>query len=328
MARSQQRNTKGGQSNIASPPGGDAGTPRKSRPVEKATATTTAKGKLSKSRASNAKEKLAEARRVADENTKAMQLRKDEEGKKQRQKEEAAAAQEAAKRQAWLAAKAKFSLGHASLAPIAATQDDIGWDNFVCGQIARLMRVHMELHLRTAPTRMVAKSWCCGLATRLLELVHTQWTVRNDSFVHAITEDGAKREELHQLRDSITAEFLEGSDSLLPEFRHLLDETFESVWDKSVSDRRQWLIEVAAARELPSGCTSMISPAPLATPFVTNWTYRSKSSTQIVTPRCPATSHHSSLVPAARIAATIRLNVLKSNLSFPGSVDPLYYIVV
>ena len=108
MARSQQRNTKGGQSNIASPPGGDAGTPRKSRPVEKATATATAKGKLSKSRASNAKEKLAEARRVADENAKAMQLRKDEEEKKQRQKEEAAAAQEAAKRQAWLAAKAKF----------------------------------------------------------------------------------------------------------------------------------------------------------------------------------------------------------------------------
>ena len=151
---------------------------------------------------------------------------------------------------------AEASLGHASLAHIAAMQDDIGWDNFVCGRIALLIRGHVEAHLRMAPTRLTATSWCCGFVTRLLELVHKQWTVRND-FVHGITEQGAKREELTQLRDSITAELLEGSDTLLPEFRALFNESFETLWAKSVSDRRQWLVEVAAARTI-----SDIEPEP------------------------------------------------------------------
>ena len=110
----------------------------------------------------------------------------------------------------------------------AATQDDVGWGNFVCGRVALLTRGHVEAHLRMVPTSLTATSWCCGFVTRLLELAHKQWTARND-FVHGTTEQGAKRKELTQLRDSITAELLEGSDTLLPEFRALFNESFEAL---------------------------------------------------------------------------------------------------
>jgi hypothetical protein len=94
------------------------------------------------------------------------------------------------------------------------------------------------------------------LVTRLLEWVHSQWMDRND-FVHDITEQGAKREEVQQLRDSIAAEFLDGMESLLPEFHHLFSESFETLWAKPISDRRQWLVEMAAARAI-----SEIEPEP------------------------------------------------------------------
>ena len=80
-------------------------------------------------------------------------------------------------------------------------------------------------------------------------MVHDQWMVRND-FVHDTQELGAKREEIGTLREEIELEYFDGPQGLSNEFQHLFKDSFDTLWLKPVHERRQWLVEVRAARDI------------------------------------------------------------------------------
>ena len=151
-----------------------------------------------------------------------------------------------------------------TLALIATAQDEIGWDNFVSGRISRHMRRYMQTHYESMPTQRLAASWSKELVHQLLQMVHEQWMVRNN-YVHDVTELGEKREAVEELRDSLEAEFYDGTTDLAEEFHHLFEESFEKLWSRPVSARRQWLVEVTAAREI-SLLEATIVPVPRPPP--------------------------------------------------------------
>jgi hypothetical protein len=60
----------------------------------------------------------------------------------------------------------------------AATQDAIGWDNFIMGMTSHKLLAIQSAHFHTAGKSYLATRWITGLITQLLQVTHTQWIYR------------------------------------------------------------------------------------------------------------------------------------------------------
>lgn len=139
-------------------------------------------------------------------------------------------------------------------------QDKIGWANFMLGRFPTRVRQYMHAHFQQIDTLRSATSWTRGLVIRLLQVTHDQWLARNE-FVHDRVEEGLTREAAQTLQDNIEAQYLEGGDSLLPEDSYLFNPTLAQLQESSVADRRQWLIEIEAAREIAENAQRLAEDA-------------------------------------------------------------------
>jgi hypothetical protein len=58
---------------------------------------------------------------------------------------------------------------------IAASQDKIGWGNFMMGMISSRLISIQESHLWLCTPYQSAKKWETGLITQILQVTHAQW---------------------------------------------------------------------------------------------------------------------------------------------------------
>ena len=135
------------------------------------------------------------------------------------------------------------------LLKLALAQDAIGWMNFTCGRISRSFRLYMQRHYGDKKSDRNAATWAKGLAYRLLQLAHDQWTARNN-FNTEILPDGLTREEARALTDEVKLQFLEGGEDLLEEDSYLFCPSLDDLLQQTAADQRQWLVEVEAARRI------------------------------------------------------------------------------
>ena len=138
-----------------------------------------------------------------------------------------------------------------SLHTAARNQDIIGWDNFLEGRIATGFRIFQLAHYREIASRRVVDVWAAGLVERLVLLVHSQWIYRN-AVVHERATDGLRREERAELKALIEEQFTLGVTDLNRDDHFLLEEDFDTVWQKSGPDKRTWLRAIRVAREAPT----------------------------------------------------------------------------
>jgi hypothetical protein len=61
---------------------------------------------------------------------------------------------------------------------IAASQDKIGWGNFMMGTISSKLISIQESHLWLCMPYQSAKEWATGLITQLLKVTYAQWIYR------------------------------------------------------------------------------------------------------------------------------------------------------
>ena len=78
---------------------------------------------------------------------------------------------------------------------LAKAQDILGWDCMLEGRIPKLFVLHQRSHLAHVQTRMTAKRWAKTLITKLLQMTHKQWLLRNAK-IH-IKRKGDMNEEDH-----------------------------------------------------------------------------------------------------------------------------------
>ncbi len=130
----------------------------------------------------------------------------------------------------------------------AASQDVIGWDNFIMGMISHKLLDIQSTYFHTAGESYCATRWIAGLITHLLQVTHTQWIYRcvlvhdrnTGVLILAHKEDSLKEIE-HQLAL--------GPEGLHEENRFLLECNFNDITSTTGEHQGYWLLGIQAARE-------------------------------------------------------------------------------
>ena len=129
---------------------------------------------------------------------------------------------------------------------MALIQDRLGWDNLVEGRIPTIYVEHRRMHLASIKTTMTAKRWAKGLITRLLQMTHKQWLLRNAK-VHIKRKGDLTAKEHDKLLSKIESLIWTDPDDLLPGDEHLLNEDFDQLGRASAIDQQLWVAEMEAS---------------------------------------------------------------------------------
>merc|ERR1712115_656525 len=129
---------------------------------------------------------------------------------------------------------------------IAKVQDRLGWDCMLNGRIPKLFVLHQRCHLAHKKTRMTAKRWTKTLITKLLQITHKQWLLRNAK-IHIKRKGDMNKEEHDKLLDKIKKLIWTDPKDLLPGNEHLLNEDFDSLGRASAIDQILWVAEMEAS---------------------------------------------------------------------------------
>ena len=129
---------------------------------------------------------------------------------------------------------------------MALIQDRLGWDNLVEGRIPMIYVEHQRMHLASIKTTMTAKRWAKGLITRLLQMTHKQWLLRNAK-VHIKRKGDLTAKEHDELLSKIESLIWTDPDDLLPGDEHLLNEDFDQLGRASAIDQQLWVAEMEAS---------------------------------------------------------------------------------
>lgn len=129
----------------------------------------------------------------------------------------------------------------------AASQDLIGWTEFLHGKISTEIEAIQSVHCAFSPSRTTASDWMKGLASHLIQTSHNQWIFRN--FTLHDKQRGylqlQKRKdllrELDRLIDTPPDEIPEGS-------RYLLELDYSELYTSSFESQSYWVLAMKAAR--------------------------------------------------------------------------------
>ena len=136
------------------------------------------------------------------------------------------------------------------LCEYAATQDVIGWDNFVMGMVSHMLLAIQSAHFHTAGKSYRATQWIAGLITQLLQVVHTQW-IYQCILVHDRTTGVLILTNKADLLKEIKHQLSLGPDDLAKEDCFLL----ECITSTTGEAQGYWLLGIQAAREVSCICT-------------------------------------------------------------------------
>merc|ERR1712051_613203 len=105
---------------------------------------------------------------------------------------------------------------------LAKAQEILGWDCILEGRIPKLFVLHQRSHLAHVQTRMTAKRWAKTLITKLLQMTHKQWLLRNTK-IHIKRKGDMNKEDHDKLCEKIDKLIWTDPEDLLPVNKHLLN---------------------------------------------------------------------------------------------------------
>jgi hypothetical protein len=137
--------------------------------------------------------------------------------------------------------------GLPSLMKAAASQDHIGWTEFLHGKISIDIEAIQQLHCTLSPCRINGSDWMKAMASHLIQASHCQWIYRN--FTLHDKQQGYLRlqqrkdllQELDKLIDTPPDEVPEGS-------RYLLELDYSDLYNAPFERQSYWVLAVRAAR--------------------------------------------------------------------------------
>ena len=136
------------------------------------------------------------------------------------------------------------------VANAAQNQDLIGWFPFFKGHLSKLWVDAQCNYLQSENephANEMAKKWAHQLVTQMYSLSYALWEYRN-SILHAKTDESLNEKESARLNKSIEKEYARGSMNLNSVDKKLIEIDFHELMEKSVAERKSWLVSVQAAR--------------------------------------------------------------------------------
>jgi len=108
----------------------------------------------------------------------------------------------------------------------AASQDIIGWDQFIMGMVSSKLLPIQSAYLHQCNFSHQAASWISGVITQLLQVTHFQWIYRC-VLVHDRTTGTIISSHKEELLKEIEHQLTLGPEGLLEEDRFLLECNFD-----------------------------------------------------------------------------------------------------
>jgi hypothetical protein len=100
-------------------------------------------------------------------------------------------------------------------------QDEIGWQNFVEGEITRSWgMLQLQCYQEQHSKRTVDK-WTSRLVTQLLELTHGMW-LHHNGVLHAVDAQGLPLQQAVELKAAIHDEFRKSTEGLARKDHHFI----------------------------------------------------------------------------------------------------------
>jgi hypothetical protein len=139
-----------------------------------------------------------------------------------------------------------------NLSPIyqdfAASQDIIGWDEFVMGMVShKLLPLQSAISLNSKFSSN-AMRWISGLITHLLQVTHTQW-IYQCVLVHDRTTGTLLSAHKEELLKEVEYQLSLGPDRLDEQNCFLLECNFDELAITTGEHQEDWLLAIVAARE-------------------------------------------------------------------------------
>ena len=140
---------------------------------------------------------------------------------------------------------------------LARAHDKLGWRNFLEGRICSL---YIEHAARTLPERRSPTKWGSDFLSRLLQITHRQWLLRN-AHVHYRKLEGLTEAEhlaiLSRLRELIWTDPAD----LLECHRYLLEVDFNDLGSGSSARRQVWIASLNSALRSAEAVRSVYRPS-------------------------------------------------------------------
>jgi hypothetical protein len=142
------------------------------------------------------------------------------------------------------------SLGPMSTAmeEVAASQDAIGWVEFMHGRISKEIRTIQQAHCAMSSCRMNGNDWVHKFVAHLLHISHSQWIYRN-FILHDQVNGYLKLKKRHDVLLEIERLIETDPDDIPQESQFLLDMDFDNLLTAGTDRQSYWVRAMQAARK-------------------------------------------------------------------------------
>ena len=135
----------------------------------------------------------------------------------------------------------------AAIKAFAASQDEIGWNNFTMGMVSHKLFSLQESHLRLCAPHRSPDRWATGFVTQLLQVTHGQWIYRC-LMVHDHTLGTLVNLHKSELLEEISNQLSMGAHTLMEDDKYLLECNLSTLATSNGEDQEYWLLAIKAAR--------------------------------------------------------------------------------
>jgi hypothetical protein len=135
----------------------------------------------------------------------------------------------------------------AAIKVVAASQDEIGWDNFMMGMVSHKLFSLQESHLRLCAPHRSPDRWATGFVTQLLQVTHGQWIYRC-LMVHDHTSGTLVNLHKSELLEEISNQLSMGARTLMEDDKYLLECNLLTLATSNGEEQEYWLLAIKAAR--------------------------------------------------------------------------------
>ena len=130
----------------------------------------------------------------------------------------------------------------------AHEQDIIGWTNIFKGHISstwsKIQYQYISEFYQHPPS---LHHWSKNIILQLYDFTHSMWTNRNN-IIHNKVEESLNIRESTLLTQQIIDEYHNGITNILPQHYYMFNQPLQHILNKSVSDKKYWLLTVQASR--------------------------------------------------------------------------------
>ena len=131
----------------------------------------------------------------------------------------------------------------------AAHQDEIKWHNFFKGHISSSWKkAQLSYFHRMFATPPSVDSWLKQVIHHIYNFSFQMWDHRN-KIVHEKTEEYLNYQESKKLEKQVIQTYLDGNNKVLSKHKYMFEESLEAVLNKTVNEKRYWLLTVKASKK-------------------------------------------------------------------------------